>query len=111
MRLLLKFDYSKFFVSNSRLSTGRLTYHVYNGSSTVDICITSRDLYNKIHYIKVKDPVWFSDHCQTEFSIETEQFVFEEKLNKTNFIESEQNFVWAPESAVIFSQQLGSNEI
>ena len=68
-------------------STGRLTYHAYNGSSTVDICITSWDLYDKIHYFKVKDPVWFSGHCPTE------QFVFEEKIDKANFIELELNFV------------------
>ena len=37
-------------------STGRLTYHAYNGSSTVDICITSWDLYDKIHYF---NPIWY----------------------------------------------------
>ena len=60
---------------------------------------------------EVQDPVWFSDHCPIEFSIETEQFVFEEKIDKTKFIELEQNFVWTPEGAMKFSQQLGSNEI
>ena len=57
---------------------GRLTCHEYNGSSTVDLALCSWDIYNKIQYFKVPDPVWYSDHCPIQLTIQTENF-FEEQ--------------------------------
>ena len=50
---------------------GRFTCHQYHGSSTVDLAIVSWDLFHKIQYFKVNEPVWFSDHCPIQLSIES----------------------------------------
>ena len=44
---------------------GKLTSHQYNGSSTVDLSLCTRDIYYNITHFRVLDPVWFSDHCPT----------------------------------------------
>ena len=52
-------------------TVGFFTCHTYDGSSTVDLRITSWELY--VQY--VLHPVWFSDHCTITFSVKTEQFM------------------------------------
>ena len=56
----------------------KFTCHEHNGSSTVDTAITSWEIYDKVQYFKVLDPVWFSDHCPIQFSVEIDQYIFEE---------------------------------
>ena len=50
-------------------TSGKLTCHQFNGSSTVDLNIVSWNLYEKVQYFKVLDPVWFSDHCPVKMSL------------------------------------------
>ena len=45
-------------------TSGNLTCHQYNRSSTVDLNIASWDLYDKVQYFRVLDTVWYSDHGQ-----------------------------------------------
>ena len=49
---------------------GKFTCHKYNGSSVVDFIATSYNLYPKIKYFRVLDPVWFSDHCPIIYSMQ-----------------------------------------
>ncbi len=43
--------------------TGRKTCYTYNGSSTVDYCIVSSQLFCNILRLNVLYQDWFSDHC------------------------------------------------
>ena len=63
--------------------------HVINviGISTVDLSIVSWDRYHTINYFNVLDPAWFSDHCPVTFSIKSDQFLFEEKIDRSEFKE------------------------
>ena len=60
---------------------GRLTCHEYNGSSTVDLALCSWDIYNQIQYFKVLDPVWYSDHCPIQLTIQTENFFEDQPID------------------------------
>ena len=53
---------------------GNFTCHKHNCSSTVDTAITSWEIYDKVQYFKVLDPVLFSAHCPIQFYVETDQF-------------------------------------
>ena len=90
---------------------GKCTCHEHNGSSTVDTAITSWKIYDKVQYFKVLDPIWFSDHCPSQFSVETDQYIFEEEIDMSKFRELEQCFHWTPEGKKRFSQMLESNKI
>ena len=89
-------------------TAGFLTCHTDNGSSTVDLGITSWELYDRIQYFTVLHPVWFSAHCPVIFSMKTEQFMYEEKIDETEFIHLEEDFLWTPVGAQNFSEQLES---
>ena len=90
---------------------GRFTCHQYNGSSTVDLAITSWDLFHKIQYFKVNKPVWFSDHCPIQLSIEADQFCITREVDKSQFLELHDSFIWTEEGATKFSSLLESQNI
>ena len=89
----------------------KFTCHEHNGSSTVDTAITSWEIYDKVQYFKVLDPVWFSDHCPIQFSVETDQYIFEEEIDMSKFQKLDQCFHWTPEGQKQFSQMLESSKI
>ena len=89
-------------------TAGFITCHTYNGSSRVDLGITLWEMYDRIQYFKVLHPVWFSDHCPVIFSMKTEQFMYEEKIDETEFIPLEEDFLWTPDGAQTFLDQLES---
>ena len=84
-------------IFNSRKTGDTLRAFTYHGSSTVDTAITSWEIYDKVQHFKVLDPVWFSDHCPIQFSVETDQYIFEEEIDMSKFQELEQCFHWTPE--------------
>ena len=94
-----------------RDTLGRFTCHQYNGSSTVDPAITSWDLFHKIQYFKVNEPVWFSDHCPIQLSIEPDQFCITREVDKSQFLELHDSFIWTEEGATKFSSLLESQNI
>ena len=90
---------------------GIFTCHQYNGRSTVDLAITSWDLFHKIQYFKVNEPVWFSDHCPIQLSIESDQFCITREVDKSQFLELDDSFIWTEEGAAKFSSLLESQNI
>ena len=68
-------------------TSGKLTCHEFNGSSTVDLSIVSRDLCDKIQYFRVLDPVWFSDHCPIEMSLRIGHNMSQMPIDRNEFIE------------------------
>ena len=48
---------------------GEFTYHGALGSSTIDLCITSRDVMNTVLYLQVLPAVFFSDHCPISLAL------------------------------------------
>ena len=90
---------------------GKRKCHKHNGSSTVDLSIVSSELYHKINYFNVLGPVWFSDHCLIIFFIKSDQLLFEEKIDHSEFKELEHKFVWSAEGGLKFSRKLKSKVI
>ena len=90
---------------------GIFTCHQYSGSSTVDLAITSWDLFHKIQHFKVNDPVWFSYHCPIQLSIESDQFCITREVGKSQFLELHDSFIWTEEGATKFSHLLESQNI
>ena len=85
---------------------GKFTCHKYNGSSVDDLMISSAELYHKVKYFKVLDPVWYSDHCPILCSM---------KVNMCESIDPEENthvkpppvrFKWNDEGAVQFTNRV-----
>ena len=92
-------------------TSGKLTCHELNGSSTVDLSIISSDLYDKIQYFRVLDPVWFSDHCPIEMSLRIGHNMDQMPIDRNEFIELEQDLQWSEEGSFCFSKMLGSKPI
>ena len=90
---------------------GRLTCHEYNGSSTVDLALCSWDIYNQIQYFKVLDPVWYSDHCPIQLTIQTEKFFEEQPIDMDQFENLSDYYIWTPDGTKRFKEELESVEI
>ena len=87
-------------------TSGKLTCHQYNGSSTIDLNIVSWNLYEKLKYFKVLDPVWFSDHCSVKMSLSIGLTVDEVPMETKEFIELEQLFQWSEEGSYKIFQSI-----
>ena len=92
-------------------TSGKLTCHQYSGSSTVDLNIVSWDLYDKVQYFRVLDPVWYSDHCPVEMSLSIGHILNKIPINKDDFIPLDQDFQLSEEAAYQFSEMLQSQPI
>ena len=89
-------------------TSGKYICHQYNGSSTVDLSIVSWDLYEKVQFFKVLDPVWFSDHCPVKMSLTIGHSVDEIPINRSEFVELDETFQWSEEGSYKFSEMLNS---
>ena len=92
-------------------TSGKLTCHQYNESSTVDLSIVSWNLYEKVQFFKVLDPVWFSDHCPVKMSLIIGHSVDETPINRSEFVELDETFQWSEEGSYKFSEMLNSEHI
>ena len=92
-------------------TSGKLTCHKYNGSSTIDLSIVSWDLYEKVQVFKVLDPVWFSDHCPVKMSSTMGHSVDESPINRSECVELDETFQWPEEGSYKFSEMLNSEYI
>ena len=87
-------------------TSGKFTCHQYNGSSTVDLGVVSWELYDKVQYFKVLQPLRFSDHCPVKIYLEIGSLVEEGKINFDEFVDLEQTFEWSENSSAEFSKIL-----
>ena len=71
----------------------------------------SWNLYEKVQYFKVLDPVWFSDHCPVKMSLSIGLTFDEVPIETKEFIELEQSFQWSEEGSYKFFKALGSERI
>ena len=89
---------------------GKLTSHQYNGSSTVDLSLCTRDIYYNITHFRVLDPVWFSDHCPTLTYLNTgilnDYYV---KNDTTPLLDLPTKFKWHSHSSQKFSDVLSKS--
>ena len=63
---------SHMYIINGRCNgdlNGSYTYHGPNGSSAIDLCVTSDHTFNQTLYFEVLDPIWYSDHCPISLAI------------------------------------------
>jgi hypothetical protein len=88
---------------------GNFTYHGAKGSSTIDLCLTSTTLKQKILYFKVMDPVGFADHCPITVVV---------KINRIEQIDSSQEenephfkYMWDNDGDKKFRNELSSIEM
>ena len=84
-------------------TSGKFTCHQYNGSSTVDLDVVSWELYDKIQYFKVLQPLFFSDHCPIKISLEIGNLVDDGKIYFDEFVDLEQAFEWSENSGAELS--------
>ena len=71
----------------------------------------SWNLYEKVQYFKVLDPVWFPDQCPVKMSLSI-GLTFDDILIETKqFIELKQPFQWSEEGSYKFFKALGSEHI
>ena len=50
---------------------GAYTYHGYNGSSNIDLCIASRYVVDDVQYFRVLYNPWYTDHCPIAVNVRT----------------------------------------
>ena len=88
--------------------SGKYTCHKYNGSSVVDFIATSYNLYSKIKYFKVLEPVWFSDHCPLTCSIEVRVHRNEAEIESeySSLKELPTKYKWEEEGARLFQEKV-----
>ena len=77
----------------------------------VDLSIVSCDLYEKVQFFKVFDPVWFSDHCPVKMSLTTGHSIDETHINRSEFVELDETFQWSEEGSNKSSEMLNSEHI
>ena len=88
--------------------SGKYTCHKYNGSSVVDFIATSYNLYSKVKYFKVLEPVWFSDHCPLACSIEVRVHRNEAEIENeySSLQELPTKYKWEEEGARLFQHKV-----
>ena len=87
-------------------TSGKQTCHQYSGSSTVDLNIVSWDLYDKVQYFRVLDPVWYFDHCPIEMSLSIGHILNQIPINRDDFIPLDQDFQQSEKASYQFSEML-----
>ena len=92
---------------------GKFTCHKYNGSSVVDFIATSYNLYPKINYFRVLDPVWFSDHCPIICSMEVRIYRNDAEIDSEyrSLQELPTKYKWDEEGANPFEEEVAKNLI
>ena len=92
---------------------GKFTCHKYNGSSVVDFIATSYNLYPKIKYFRVLDPVWFSDHCPIICSMEVNIYRNEAEIDSEyrSLQELPTKYNWDEEGAKLFEEEVNKSLI
>jgi exonuclease III len=75
---------------------GSKTCHKYNGSSTVDYMIVSKDLWNNVLTFRVLDQNWFTDHCPLSCHIKlSNPWITPEKPDK---LSPTTRYIWGGDS-------------
>lgn len=85
---------------------GSYTCHKYNGSSVNDVMIASNELYHKIKYFNVLEPVWFSDHCPIVCAIDVN--IYSDCIDTGDLPTNIQpvKFKWDDSGATLFNKAL-----
>ena len=102
---------SHMFILNGRCPgdlSGKFTYHGPNGSSSIDLCIVSDTMYNRILYFQVLEPQWFTDHCPISVALKTNRCI-EQQKNDTH-INPCNKLKWSPEHEQVFMSNMSSVE-
>ena len=77
----------------------------YNGSSVVDYCISSWDLFNRIQRFKVDNFTTISDHCPLTCIIKCNvKLVKDSNVNRQTLYK----YIWNEDSKVKFLMELNS---
>ena len=93
-------------------STGNLTCHKYNGSSTVDYFIADVNLFSHVRYMRVHD--WtpcLSDHCPVSICLDTFMIYQTPTENVSHKPKAPSKAKWDPIKEHIFQTQLQSSEV
>ena len=73
---------------------GNLTFHGYRGSSSIDLCITNRNIYNSIQYFKVLDNPWYSDHSPIALSLRVGDIICHKDRQSCNLSSLPTKYKW-----------------
>ncbi|XP_077978230.1 uncharacterized protein LOC144433746 [Glandiceps talaboti] len=98
----------------SDYGVGKFTCYTYNGQSTVDYVLASKDIFDRIQSFSVGDPNIISDHCLISFSIvmsgvfvaqNTPHVGFTEDVNCVDYV-----YRWCSQLAADYKCRINSNE-
>lgn len=117
-RKLLSFtNNSHLVILNGRTAgdtVGRFTCNKYNGSSTVDYAIVSRNLKTHVQYFTVEEPNWYSDHCLIKLRIHVNENARYKHQNNvaTNGYQCDEiyKYVWDEAGAKLFKEMVNSED-
>ena len=87
---------------------GKCTSHNWNGSSVVDLCISSNDLFDRIANFTVEPYTpWLSDHCMINTTINVSGN-FRCSIEQMTPIQVHPGWVWNDVAREIFEKNLAS---
>ena len=89
---------------------GANTYHGYNGSSCVDLCICSKKIYDKVQYFKVLNNPWYTDHAPIVVSIKT-GYIYQPIVVDNKLLENPKKYRWNPTNIGRFKDMINSEAI
>lgn len=90
--------------------SGQMTCHTNNGSSVVDYCIASENLFENISFFKIHKFLGdLSDHCQISVMLNINCLI--NKADNDNLKQIPPRYIWNENSAALFQNALESTEI
>ena len=82
-----------------------------NGTSAIDLCITSLSLYDQILYFKVLPFVWYSDHAPILVCIKTGKFANNNESDSDIPYSMFSKYKWNEKSKIHFQTKIKMPEV
>ena len=91
---------------------GNFTHYNNNGgASTIDLALTSCNIYEHISNFRVMPQLEISSHCKIVTEIENPNTIEKQVEKEYDWIQIPFNFNWNEKSKIVYSQALKSEEI
>ena len=89
---------------------GSFTYHGYNGSSCIDLCICSKDFLSQVQYFKVHENPWYTDHSPIALSFKVGNIPVRKSTN-IELLPLPNNYKWDDAGQASFTQLMHSEHV
>ncbi len=88
---------------------GSNTYHGYNGSSCIDLCICSNKLFESVKYFKVYENSWYTDHSPICISFKCN--IIDNNGVSPNLLPLPNRYRWDERSKIEFNRMLNNEYV